>query len=149
MSEEEKEESGFKITDRRKFTSEGELRPDLEAPSPPRREEKRPAQEPKIAGARPTAAKPPAAPEPPGSIDFSSFLLSLATTGMVHMGEIPDPVTGKRHESLAAAKEMIDILAMLREKTQGNLSPDESRLLEGLLYELRMKFLDKSKTIER
>lgn len=144
---EEKEETGFKITDRRKFTAEGELRPDAEAPSPPRREEKRSAPEPKMAGARPAAAKPDAAP--PGSVDFGSFLLSLATTGMVHLGEIPDPVTGKRHESLAAAKEMIDILALLSEKTQGNLSPDENRLLEGLLYELRMKFLDKSKAIKR
>ena len=80
-------------------------------------------------------------------MDFASFLLSLATTGMVHLGEIPDPGTGQTSENLDAAKQMIDILSVLKLKTNGNLSADEARLLDSLLYELRMKLMTKSKVI--
>lgn len=75
-------------------------------------------------------------------------MISLATSGMVQLGEIPDPVTGRRQESLQAAQQMIDILSMLQEKTRGNLQPEESHLLDNLLYELRMKFLARAKVIK-
>lgn len=141
--EEEKEES-FKVTDRRKFSAEGEFlghgeeeRPAAEPP--PRPAEPRSA-DPKRAQSRDPAAQP--------EVDFSSFVLSLATSAMVNMGEIADPATGKKVESLEGARHMIELLSMLQEKTQGNLSAEESRLLEGVLYELRMKFLTKSKFIQ-
>ena len=71
-------------------------------------------------------------------MNFASFLLSLATTGMVHLGEIPEPTTGQKMENLEAARQMIDILRILKEKTEGNLSSEESQLMENLLYELQM-----------
>ena len=67
---------------------------------------------------------------------------------MVHLGEIPEPTTGQAQENLEAARQMIDIVGILKEKTEGNLSSEESQLLENLLYELRMKFLSKSKAVE-
>ena len=81
-------------------------------------------------------------------MDFASFLLSLATTGMVHLGEIPEPSTGQKSEDLEGARQMIEILDIMKEKTEGNLSGEESKLLENLLYELRMKFMSKSKAVE-
>jgi len=79
-----------------------------------------------------------------GSIDFSAFVFSLATTAMSHLGELPDPATGKNEINLEGAKQIIDILCMLKTKTSGNLSDDESRMIEQFLYELRMKYLSKT-----
>ena len=78
------------------------------------------------------------------AIDFSAFVLSLATTAMSHLGEVPDPATGKNETSLEGAKEIIEILCMLKDKTRGNLTYEENRMLEHFLYELRMKYLSKS-----
>ena len=73
---------------------------------------------------------------------FASFVLSLATTTAVHFGDIPDPNTGKRGEpDLAAAGHIIELIAMLQEKTRGNLSSPEEKLLDDLLYELRLRFV--------
>ena len=70
-------------------------------------------------------------------------MLSLATTAAVHFGDIADPSTGQRLEpNLSGAGQMIEIIAMLQEKTEGNLSEPEAKLLEDLLYELRMRFVD-------
>lgn len=74
---------------------------------------------------------------------FSTFALSLASSALVQLGEVPDPATGQVGEDLALAKHSIDILSMLQEKTANGLDAEESRLLEGLLYELRMKFVMK------
>ena len=69
-------------------------------------------------------------------------MLSLATTAAVHFGDIADPSTGERMETnLLGAAQMIEIIAMLQEKTAGNLSETEAKLLEDLLYELRMRFV--------
>ena len=79
--------------------------------------------------------------EPPG-ISFAGFILSLATTAAVHFGDIADPNTGERATpDLAAAHQMIDLIAMLQDKTKGNLSEDEAQLVGDLLYELRMRFV--------
>jgi hypothetical protein len=60
----------------------------------------------------------------------------------VHFGDIPDPDTGERHEAdLGAAHQMIDLISLLQEKTKGNLTPDEAKLVEDLLYELRMRYV--------
>jgi Domain of unknown function (DUF1844) len=75
-------------------------------------------------------------------ISFAGFVLSLATTAAVHFGDIPDPNTGDRVEpNILAAGQMIEILAMLQEKTKGNLLPPEVQLIDDLLYELRMRFV--------
>jgi uncharacterized protein DUF1844 len=79
-------------------------------------------------------------------ISFAAFVLSLAHTAAVHFGDIPDPVTGKSGETnLPAAQQMIDILSLLEQKTRGNLTAEERQLLEQILYELRMRFIDASR----
>ena len=76
-------------------------------------------------------------------VSFTAFMLSLATTAAVHFGDIADPSTGQRMEpNLIGAGQMIEIIAMLQEKTEGNLSEPEAKLLEDLLYELRLRFVD-------
>lgn len=72
---------------------------------------------------------------------FSTFVLSLASSALVQLGEVPDPANGATQEDLTLAKHTIDILAMLQEKIQNGLDAEEDRLLNGLLYELRMKFV--------
>lgn len=145
--EEENEAGQFKIIDRRQFTSEGEKRqesetePEPDEAPPPQAEDPPPQVQ---------EEKPPetAEQDTQEGMNFSSFLLSLATTGMVHLGEIPEPTTGQKLENLEAASQMIDILGILKEKTEGNLLSEESQLLESLLYELRMKFLSKSNVVQ-
>jgi hypothetical protein len=79
--------------------------------------------------------------EQPG-ISFADFVVSLATTAAVHFGDIPDPNTGEPQEpDLVSAHQMIDLISMLQEKTTGNLSADEAKLVDDLLYELRMRFV--------
>jgi uncharacterized protein DUF1844 len=75
-------------------------------------------------------------------LSFAGFVLSLATTAAVHFGDVTDPNTGTRAEAnLPAAAQMIEIIAMLREKTRGNLSPPEEKLVDDLLYELRLRYV--------
>lgn len=78
-------------------------------------------------------------------VTFTTFVLSLASSGLVQLGEVPDPDTGATGEHLLMAKHTIDVLCMLRDKTQGCLDPEERQLLDGLLYELRMKYVLKTK----
>jgi len=76
-------------------------------------------------------------------IDFSTFVLSLSTSALYHLGLVEDPHTGERGEpDLALASQTIDTLAVLQEKTRGNLDAEEDRLLDSLLYELRMRFVE-------
>ena len=74
-------------------------------------------------------------------VTFSTFILSLNTAALVHLGEIPDPITNKKEVNLTLAKQTIDTLEMLKEKTKGNLTADEEKLLQSILYELKLKFL--------
>lgn len=76
--------------------------------------------------------------------DFNLFLSSLSMQAMVALGEVAHPATGAPQEDLEQARYLIDVLGILQEKTQGNLTQEESGLLEGLLYELRMKFVEKT-----
>jgi hypothetical protein len=79
-------------------------------------------------------------PEP--GITFLDFVVSLGRTAAVHFGDVEDPQTGQRLEpNVAAAGQMIEILAMLQERTKGNLTEPEERLLDDLLYELRMRYV--------
>jgi hypothetical protein len=80
------------------------------------------------------------------SLPFSGFVLSLVTTAAVHFGDYPDPVSGEsKAPNLEGAKQMIDILTMLEQKTRGNLTAQERSLLEQVLYELRMRFVAATK----
>lgn len=81
------------------------------------------------------------------AIDFSTFVLSLGTSALYQMGQAANPESGAEpgDANLPAARQMIDTLEMLQEKTLGNLEPDEARLLESVLYELHLKFVEASK----
>ena len=77
-------------------------------------------------------------------VTFSTFILSLASTALVQLGEVPNPESGQVEHNLALGKHTIDVLDMLRSKTQACLDSEEKRLLDGILYELRMKYVLKS-----
>ena len=80
--------------------------------------------------------------ETDSGISFAQFIISLGTTAAVHFGDIPDPTSGEQGEpNLVAASQMIDLLSMLQSKTSGNLDPAEAKLLDDLLYDLRMRFV--------
>jgi len=78
-------------------------------------------------------------------INFSSFLLSLSSSVLLHLGEIADPQSGEKKKDLVLAKQSIDIINLLQEKTKGNLTQEEEKLLEHLLYDLRMRFVKANK----
>ncbi len=92
--------------------------------------------------ARTAAGQPEAMALP--KVDFATFVMSLSSSAMMHMGEVGEPQTGEVDQNMPMAKQTIDILAMLEEKTTGNLSADENRLLRDVLFELRMKYVQKS-----
>jgi len=77
-------------------------------------------------------------------LSFTAFVLSLASTAAVHFGDLPDPTSGAKAEHLAGAAQMIEILALLDQKTRGNLTAEERQVLEQVLYELRLRFVEAS-----
>jgi len=79
-------------------------------------------------------------------LDFNALVLSLGSSALVHLGEAPDPNTAQKREKpeFALAQQSIDLLAMLQEKTRGNLTEDEARFLDNMLFELRMLFVQVS-----
>ena len=79
------------------------------------------------------------------SVDFATFVLSLSHSALMHMGEAPNPETGTIETSLPLARQTIDLVAMLEEKTKGNLTGDEERLLGQILFDLRMRFVEHEK----
>jgi len=128
MSEEEK---GFVIKDRRALDEKGELKEkDLN-------EEKK---ETKEQAAKEEAQKPPL-PE----ANFTSLIFSLSSSALFHFGEIPDPTTGEKKEDLPIAKHAIDTIAMLKEKTQGNLTEEEQKFIESVLTDLKWRFVKAAK----
>jgi hypothetical protein len=88
--------------------------------------------------------KPAEPPQHPESVDFATFIFSLATGAFIGLGLTPDPSTGKTEIHLPMAQQNIELLVLLREKTKGNLSVDESKLLEGLLAEAQLRFVEVS-----
>ena len=78
-------------------------------------------------------------------VDFPTFIMSLSSSAFYHLGDMPDPTTGKKELNLPAVQQTIDMLNMLKEKTKDNLKEDESKLLEQLIYELQVKYVAKSK----
>ena len=81
----------------------------------------------------------------PFQIDFSAFIMSLTSSAFYHLGDMPDPSTGKTETNLPAVQQTIDMLIMLREKRKGNLKEDEIKLIEQLIYELQVKYVAKTK----
>jgi hypothetical protein len=102
-----------------------------------REPDQRPKEQGRDQGGNPPAAQP--------GVNFSSFILSLGSSALYHFGEIPDPVSGAQQRNLDLARQTIDILVVLRDKTTGNLSTDESRLLESLLHDLQMRYVQERK----
>lgn len=76
------------------------------------------------------------------AIDFATFVLSLSHSALVHLGDAPDPSGGVPPRDVAMAKQTIDLLAVLQEKTTGNLTGEEERLLDQVLYDLRMRYVE-------
>jgi hypothetical protein len=76
---------------------------------------------------------------------FSTFILSLSTSALVHLGELPDPLSNAKEVNLQLAKQTIGIIEMLKEKTEGNLTQEEENLIESVLYDVRLKFISSSK----
>ncbi len=134
MSEEEK---GFVIRDKRQFTTEGEAKPETEVPEEEKKVEGEAAEQ------KEEAPSDKGMPLP--EIDFSTFILSLSSSVLLHFGQIPDPVTNKKECNLPFAKQTIDILGLLQEKTKGNLSKDEEQLIDNILHDLRLRYVEESK----
>jgi hypothetical protein len=155
MSESENESKGFKVTDRRSFTSDGERRADAEGAEPEKHEAVK--REPKTEEMK--AAESPA-PEskaqeaagtrlgPPPEVGFIDLINMLVTNALLQLGELPDPVSGERAENLQGVQVMIAFLTMLQEKTKGNLGENEAEVLEDVLYDLRMRFMAKANLIK-
>lgn len=123
----EEKEKGFVVKDRRMFSQEE--RPEENAPA-----EAKDA----TADAEPKGGK---AQAPLPQINFPTFVASLNASALVHLGVIEDPVSGKAEKNLPMAKQTIDILSMLQEKTSGNLTTDEEAMLKSILYDLRILYV--------
>ncbi|MBI2609116.1 MAG: DUF1844 domain-containing protein [Deltaproteobacteria bacterium] len=80
-----------------------------------------------------------------GEINFATFVFSLGSAALVELGAAPNPTTGKHQKNLPAAKQNIDLLALIKQKTKGNLTRDEEKLLDNFLYDLRMRYVDATK----
>jgi hypothetical protein len=157
----EGETPAFRVIDRRRFAPDGSERSEAEqnAEQAPAKPEVTPPPKPQPAAPPPGAAARPAAssegPElatPTGAPyddrsdasfepSFGTLLISLSTQALMYLGEIPDLEGGAAHKDLAAARNIIDLIAVLERKTAGNLDADEAALLERILYDLRMRFV--------
>jgi hypothetical protein len=134
MASEEKEK-GFTVQDRRRFSSEGESR--SEQP------EEKPAPRASAPQGAPASQASPERHEALGpEVTFTTFMVGLSTQALAALGEIPDPMSGQHSKDLGAAQQLIDIIGMLREKTRGNLDRDEDGLIEAILFDLRMKYVE-------
>jgi hypothetical protein len=83
-----------------------------------------------------------APPPGPDKVDFPTLVFSLATGALIHMGLAPDPATQRTEKNLDLARQNIEILTMLKEKTKGNLSEEEAKMLDNLLAEIQLRFVD-------
>lgn len=130
---EDREQEGFKVEDRRRFSSDSGVRREA-APGP--------AQSVPESEARPSSeADSGSLPE----MSFTGFVLGLGAQAMMLLGEVPDPGSGKRVRDPASARQIIDLIGILKEKTAGNLEQDEVHLLDNLLFDLRTKYVEISK----
>lgn len=147
MTDEEREK-GFAVRDKRLFAREGaEERPEKEDKKEEKKEEEKKSAE-FAQTQRPqehVEREPESREEAPlPEMNFSNFIFSLSTSALIQLGEIPDPVTNKPNKNLPMAKQTIDILGMLQDKTRGNLTADEESLIKNILYDLRMRYVKAS-----
>jgi hypothetical protein len=150
---EHKPEEGFRVIDRRPFTSEGELRQEIveqearEAKLEAQREAVKP---PTPAAAGPQAAPPtPSADTPKPSLAFENLVRMLGSNAAMVLGGYTDPRTGQPMIDPEAARELIDMLDALREKTAGNLAPEDDNLLIDLLGKLKMTYLEVNQALAK
>jgi hypothetical protein len=126
------DEETFKVTDRRGRSREA-TGPEPAGASAPT------VESPPEASPRTLAAEPGGRPEKP---DLQGLFIMFASSALIHLGDAPDPVTGELRVDLAHAQQAIDVLLLLREKTQGNRTDQESRVLEQIVYDLQMRFVE-------
>ncbi len=139
---EKEEDKGFVIKDKRRFTSEEEAGKETRAESEAGKEEKA-ERKPSEPGPEKKAGE--AGRERPlPEVSMATFIFSLSSSALVLLGEIQEPETNETHVDLGLAKQIIDTLGMLEEKTKGNLDKDEEQLLKSVLYDLRMRYVQKS-----
>ncbi len=131
----EKKEEEFTVRDRRTFPSDSASSSSEPGAGSAAPDSSRPEQS---AGDREKTA-------PPPELDFSGFIFSLATTAQVSLGALPDPQTSLTAQNLPAAKQMIDIIGIIKDKTKGNLTAEEQALVDAILFNLRMQYV---KTVE-
>lgn len=140
----EEEQAAFKVEDRRRFDASGEPRPGDEGDDRPAAgsgaASAAPA-EPRQGGTAEAAGQAGTTGERKPEITFSSFVVGLATQALMFMGAMPAPSGQQVERNLDEASVIIDILSMLERKTAGNLAEDEARLIEDILYDLRMRFV--------
>jgi hypothetical protein len=155
MAEDGEEERGFTVHDRRRFSPEsGEVRPESEERGRGGEEGQRQGQgedsrhQSASTGESPKESPDPETPRgrsgkaaPVPEITLSTFIMSLSTQVLMLMGEIPDPSGRSLERDMSGAKQVIDILGMLKEKTKGNLEKTEEALLDHVLYDLRMRYV--------
>ncbi len=122
----EEKEKSFVVKDRRFTAQKGEEQP------PSSKEEKREE------GVKEEASE---AEGPLPEINFSSFIFSLSTSALIQLGEVEDPFTQKKSRNLPLAKQTIDLIGMLKEKTKGNLTSEEEKFLDQILFDLRMRYV--------
>lgn len=136
MSEEKK---GFVIKDRRTVGRDTDETEKKTAPDP------QPASEAADRSEQPTGDAGPDEQEPAETllpeVNFPTFIISLNVSALYHLGAVEDPETKQKKKNLPFAKQTIDILSMLEEKTKGNLTPDEEKLLKSMLYDLRIIYV--------
>jgi hypothetical protein len=133
----EEEDKGYTVKDRRFLHMSEE-----EKAAAQKEEEARKAGDAEAEAPKEEAGGRAAGPEMPfPEITFSSFLFSLSTSAFVHLGAVPDPGTGEADRNLPLAKQTIDLLGILREKTRNNLTQEEEDLFDHLLYDLRMRYI--------
>jgi len=138
----ENKQGGFTVTDRRSFTDAGVPRSAEEPTGAPQTPEASASEEtPEPGHGRKTARDAAALP----AVDFHTFVLSLGSSALLHLGELEHPDAGPVEKDLPLAKHTIDILAMLQDKTKGNLTQAEEKLMESLLYDLRLRYVNASK----
>jgi len=145
MPEEKDEGSGFKVVDRRPFSADGTRR---EAPA--QEAEKPPAAASREASLRPPAPKGEEEQDfEEGAAGFDTLVSYLSTTAMFQLGMLAGPSGERIPVDLVNAHRTIDLLEILQQKTQGNLTPDEARLLDDVLYELRLTYVEVEKRLPK
>ena len=143
--EEEQRDQGFVVSDKRLFTKDGERRETEDRTAPANRPAATPPEPPPAPPADRPAASEPRPRQGELAIDFSTYVIMLANTVMMLLGQMPDPATHQRHLDLPQAKHTIDILMMLRAKTRGNLTAEEAKLLEDVMPQLQMAYVSVSR----